>query len=144
MPHDKYEDEIREILNKMDEFVPDGEERQKRRPPTPPPWSGWMTRLRRQLNSYDSTSLMAAMVMFALAAWLLRILSLRPLAALAAILSVACLLIAIGLPLISRRYGAQERRWRGKIIEYEPYRIRRSGSSWQLIWWRIKRFFGMR
>lgn len=143
MPHDRYEDEIRDILNKMDEFVPDGEERPKRRPPTPPPWSGWVARQRRRLGSYDSTAFMAAMVVLALAGGLLsRIFP--PLGAIAAIMSVVCLLIAIGLPLFSRRYGSTERRWRGKIIDYEPYRIRRSGSSWQYVWWRIKRFFGLR
>lgn len=144
MPHDRYEDEIREILNKMDEFVPDGEERPKRRrQKTPSRWSSWMTKLRRQLNGYDSTAYMAAMIVLALAAGLLHRIY-PPFGAIAAILSVACLLMAIGLPILSRRYGTAERRWRGKIIDYEPYRIRRSGSSWQYIWWRIKKFFGLR
>jgi hypothetical protein len=143
MPHDRYEDEIRDILNKMDEFVPDGEDRPKRRPPTPPPWSGWVTKLRRQLSTYDSTALMAAMIVLALGGALLHRIY-PPFGVIAAILSVACLLLAIGLPIFSRRYGTTERRWRGNIIDYEPYRIRRSGSSWQYIWWRIKKFLGLR
>lgn len=143
MPHDRYEDEIRDILNKMDEFVPDGEEKPKPRPQTPPPWSGWMDRLKRQLYGHDSTTYMAATVVLALLAGLLHRVY-PPFGSIAAILSVACLLLAIGLPLISRRYGTPERRWRGKIIDYEPYRIKRSGSAWQYLWWRIKRLFGMR
>jgi di/tricarboxylate transporter len=143
MPHDKYEDEIRDILNKMDDFVPDGEDRPRPRPKAPPPWSGWVARMRLRLNGYDSTTFMAAMVMLALGGWLLHKIY-PPFGAIAALGSVACLLIAIGLPMISRRYGTTETRWRGKVIDYEPYRIRRSGSTWQYVWWRIKKFFGLR
>ena len=144
MPPDKYEDEIREILNKMDDFVPDGEERPKPRRQTPPPWSSWMGRFRKQIYTYDSMTFMAAMVVFALAAGLLQRIY-PPFAGIAAALGVTCLVIAIGLPMVSRRYGTTERRWRGKIIDYEPYRIKRTGgSSWQYLWYRIKKFFRIR
>ncbi len=145
MPPDKYEDEIREILNKMDDF-PGGDERPKarKRPPSPPPWAGWTSKFRRQIYTYDSMSFLAAMVVLALAAGLLQRIY-PPFAGIAAALSVTCLVIAIGLPMVSRRYGTTERRWRGKIIDYEPYRIKRTGgSSWQYIWYRIKKLFRIR
>lgn len=144
MPPDRYEDEIREILNKMDDFVPDGSEKPKPRRKSPPPWSGWSSRFRRQIYTFDSMSFMAAMVILALAAGLFQRIY-PPFAGIAAALSAACLVIAIALPMVSRRYGMPERRWRGKIIDYEPYRIKRTGgSSWQYLWYRLKKLFRIR
>lgn len=145
MPPDRYEDEIREILKKMDDFVPDGDERPKpRRQATPPPWSGWGARFRKKIYTYDSMTFLAAMVILALAAGLLQRIY-PPFAGMAAVLSVACLVIAIGMPMVSRRYGMPERKWRGKVIDYEPYRIKRTGgSSWQYFWYRVKKFFRIR
>jgi len=146
MPPDKYEDEIREILNKMDDFVAEGEERPKPkpRPQAPPVWSGWTKRFRRQIYTFSSTSFMAGTVIFALAAGLLQRIY-PPFGGIAAVLAVGCLLMAIFLPMVSRRYGMPEKRWRGKVIDYEPYRIKRSGgSSWQYFVYRLKKFFRLR
>jgi hypothetical protein len=143
MPNDKYEDEIRDILNRMDNFVPD--EKQTRRPPPPRQpnsLSVWMAKLTRQASAYDSTSLLIWWIVLALGAGILARIY-PPLGAMAALASVACLLGAILLPMISRRYGRPERRWRGRIIDYQPARIRRP-LTWRYVWWRIKSFFGFR
>ncbi len=145
MPPDKYEDEIREILNRMDNFVPDGNEGPRPlRKQQPLPWSGWSSQFRRKVYTLNSTSVLASMVGLALvAAIMMRIYP--PFAAIAATLSLACLVLAIALPMVSRRYGMPEKRWRGKVIDYEPYRIKRSGgSSWQMLLWQLKRFFRIR
>lgn len=101
-----------------------------------------MANLRRQFYSYNPTSFLVACVVLALAAGILRKIY-PPFGAMAALLSVACLVAAIALPMISRHYGLPERRWRGKTIDYEPPRIQRP-FSWRYTWWRIKSFFGFR
>lgn len=143
MPNEKYEDEIRDILNRMDKFIPD--EGAQRRPPQsqPNPWAVWLSGVRRRLYSYNSTQLLVSWVMLALAAGLLRKVY-PPFGVMAAVLSVACLLGAILLPMLSRQYGQPERRWRGRIIDVQqPARLRRP-FSWRYTWWRIKTFFGFR
>jgi hypothetical protein len=141
--HEKYEDEIREILNRMDNFIPEGSQRSvPPRRPSPPPWSGWTTNLRRRLYGYNSTSFLVGWVLLALAAGLLHKIY-SPFGALAALASVGCLLAAILLPMISREFGTPEHRWRGRTIDYQPARIRRP-FSWRYTWWRIKSFFGFR
>ncbi len=141
--HDKYEDEIREILNRMDNFIPEGSQRNvPPRRPSPPPWSGWMTSFRRNIYRYDSNSLLVGWVLLALVAGLMHKIY-PPFGALAALASVACLLGAILLPIVSREFGTTERRWRGQVIDYQPARIRRP-FSWRYTWWRIKSFFGFR
>ncbi|GEM_PF-3040693 len=144
MPNDKYENEIRDILNRMDNFIPEGggSPRRPQRPSQPSPWSAWRSGLRRQLFLYNSTQLLAGWVLLALAAALLHKIF-PPLGMLAALGSVACLLGAILIPMLSRQYGRSERRWRGKVIDYQPAKIRRS-FSWRYAWWRIKSFFGFR
>lgn len=145
MPKDRYEDEIRDLLNRMDNFIPDdGETRNRPRPrPSKSGGSGdWMNNLRRKLYGYSSETLLVAWVVTALAAGLLHKIY-PPFGALAAIISVGCLLAAILLPVLSRNYGRPERRWRGRVIDTEPVRIRRP-FSWRYTWWRIKQFFGFR
>jgi len=142
MPNDRYEDEIREILNRMDRFVPDGEQRERPRRQTPPTWSQWLADLRRRLYAYSSTSFMVSFILLALAAGLLHKIY-APFGFLAAILSVGCLLAAILLPVVSRHYGRPEQRWRGRIIELDAYRPRQP-FSWRRTWWRIKRYLGLR
>ena len=68
---EKYEKEIRDILNRMDDFIPeDGPRGIPRRPPPQQPRSrkGWSFDFRKWLYSYNSTSLLAGLVIFALAA----------------------------------------------------------------------------
>ncbi len=144
MPNDKYEDEIRDILNRMDQFIPDeNQTRRRQQPPRrPSAWSLWLAGLRRQLAAYDSLTLMVGCVLFALAAGLLHRIF-PALGALLALASVACLLGALLLPMVSRRYGRPERRWRGQVIDYQPARMRRP-FSWRYVWWRIKSLFGFR
>lgn len=144
MPRDKYEDEIRDILNKMDDFIPEERHRPKpRKPASPPLLNRWAANLRRQLYTSNSMSLLAGTVIFALAAGLLHRIY-PPFGMLAALASVGCLLLAIAVPMVSRRYGQPEKRWRGKVVDYEPYRFRREGASWKYLWWRIKSLFRMR
>lgn len=146
MPNEKYEDEIRNILNRMDKFIPEESAAQRplqRQPSSPNPWAVWLSGLKRQLYGYNSTSLLVGWVMLALAAGILHKVY-QPLGVIAAVLSVACLLGAILLPMLSHRYGRPERRWRGRVIDYQqPTRIRRP-FSWRYTWWRIKAFFGFR
>lgn len=144
MPKDKYEDEIRDILNRMDDFIPEGEAKPPPRPRPQPssPRSSWGNDLRRQLQGYSSTSLLAGFVLFALAAGILSKIY-GPFGMLAALLSVGCLIAAIALPLFSRHYGRPEQRWRGRIIELDSYRPQQP-SSLQRAWRRVKRFFGWR
>ena len=147
MPNEKYEDEIRNILNRMDKFIPEesagqGPRRQQSNGPSNP-WAIWLAGVRRQLYGYDSTSLLVGWVMFGLAAGILHKVY-QPFGLIAAVVSVICLLGAILLPMFSHRYGQPERRWRGRVIDYQqPARIRRS-FSWRYTWWRIKTFFGFR
>jgi len=141
--HDRYEEEIREILNRMDNFIPEGSQRPvPPRQPSSPPWNGWTMNLRRRLYEYDSNSLLVGWVLLALAGALLHRIY-PPFGALAALASVGCLLLAILLPMISRDFGVPERRWRGRVIDYQPARIRRP-FSWRYTWWRIKSFFRLR
>ncbi len=141
--HDKYEDEIRDILNRMDNFIPEGSARNvPPKQPSPPPWDGWTTNFRRRLYGYSSNSFLVGWVLLALVAGLMHKIY-PPFGALAALASVGCLLAAILLPMISRSYGMPERRWRGQVIDYRPSRIRRP-FSWRYAWWRIKSFFGFR
>lgn len=141
--HDKYEDEIREILNRIDNFIPEGGQRRvPPRQPRPAPWSGWMASFRRQLYSYSSTQFLVGWVLLALLAGLLHKVY-PPFGMMAAIGSVACLLAAILLPMLSRQYGRSERRWRGRVVDYEPIRLRQP-FSWRYMWWRIKSIFGFR
>ena len=142
MPRDKYEDEIREILNRMDNFVPEGGQRERPRRQAPPPWSHWMSDLRRRLYGYNSTSFLVGFIMLALAAGLLHRIY-APFGLLTALLSVGCLVAALVLPFFSQRYGRPEQRWRGRIIELDSYRPRQP-FSWRRTWWRIKTFFGFR
>ncbi|MGI5835816.1 MAG: hypothetical protein ACOX87_04900 [Chloroflexota bacterium] len=147
MPNEKYEDEIRNILNRMDQFIPEentGPRQQQRRPNSSSnPWAIWLTGVKRQLYGYNSTSLLVGWVMFALAAGILHKVY-QPFGVIAAVLSVACLMGAILLPMLSRRYGQPEHRWRGRVIDYQqPIRLRRP-FSWRYTWWRIKTFFGFR
>lgn len=143
MPNEKYEDEIREILNRMDQFIPDEGSSSRQREREPAPRSDWTADLRRKLYGYSSTSYLVAFVLLALLAGILRKIY-PPFGMMAALLSVACLLAAIALPLLSSRYGRPERRWRGRIIDdREPRPIRRP-FSWRYTWWRIKTFLGLR
>lgn len=146
MPNEKYEDEIRNILNRMDNFIPDENAAQRppqRQPSSPNPWVIWLNGLRRQLYGYNSTSLLVGWVMFALAAGILHKVY-QPFGVIAAVLSVTCLLGAILLPLLSRQYGQPERRWRGRVVDFQqPARMRRP-FSWRYTWWRIKTFFGFK
>ena len=141
MPNDRYEDEIREILNRMDNFIP--EEGITRRQSRSDPLAGWLAGLKRKLYSYDTNSLLVGWVMLALAAAILH--KIFPFfGVIAAVLSVACLLGAIFIPMLARRYGRPERRWRGRVVDYQqPTRMRRP-FSWRYTWWRIKTFFGFR
>ncbi len=139
--HEKYEDEIRDILNRMDNFIPEGSQR-KKQPPRPSPWDSWWRDFRRKLHGYSSNSLLVGWVLLALGAALMHKIY-PPFGMLMALASVACLLGAIFLPMISRQYGMPERRWRGQLIDYQPSRIRRP-FSWRYYWWRIKSFFGFR
>lgn len=144
---EKYEKEIRDILNRMDDFIPeDGLRSVPRRPPPQQPRSrkGWSFDFRKWLYSYNSTSLLAGLVIFALAAGLLTRLNMGFLAGLAALIASVCLVGVIFLPMLSRGYGRPEKRWRGQVIDLnEPTRLRQP-FSWRHVWWRIKRFFGFR
>ncbi len=142
MPNERYEDEIREILNRMDRFIPEEAQRNRPQRSEPNPWGIWLSGLRRKLYSYNSTSLLVGWVMLALVAGLFHKIY-PPFGMMAAVLSVACLLGAILMPMLSRRYGQPERRWRGRVIEDQPVRLRRP-FSWRYTWWRIKTFFGFR
>jgi hypothetical protein len=145
MPKDRYEDEIRDLLNHMDNFIPDeGETRNRPRPrPSRSGNSGsWMNNFRRKLYGYSSETFLVAWVVLALLAAVLHKIY-PPFGAIAAILSVGCLLAALFLPMISRSYGQPERRWRGRVIDTNPTPIRRP-FSWRYVWWRIKHFFGFR
>lgn len=140
--NDKYEDEIREILNRMDHFIPEGNQRSRQPQGPSPSWDSWLTSFRRQLYSYNSNTFLVAWILLALAAGLLHRIY-PPFGMIAALLSVASLLAALLLPMISRQHGQPERRWRGRIIDYEPTPIRRP-FSWRYLWWRIRSFFGFR
>lgn len=144
MPNDKYEDEIRDILNRMDRFIPEDDPRGRRRQQPPPkrPQSDWLVEVRRKLATYNSTSYLVGTIVFALVAGILHRIY-PPFGMIAALLSVGCLLAAIVLPMLSRSYGRPEQRWRGRVIELSDYRPRQP-FSWRLTWWRIKRFFGWR
>jgi hypothetical protein len=147
---DKYEEEIRDILNRMDTFIPEG----SKEPPKlnkfrDPAQQGqqssggtWSGDLRRKVYSYNSTSFMVGTIVFAISAAILgRVFP--SLGMIAALLAVVCLLLAILLPIISRSYGRPEKRWRGKVVELDSYRATPS-PSWRQAWWRIKRFLGFR
>jgi hypothetical protein len=146
---DKYEEEIRDILNRMDSFIPEGSKEPPKLNKYREPSSGqkssggsWSGNFRRNLYSYNSTSFMVGTIVFAISAAILgRIYP--PFGMIAALLAVGCLLIAILLPIISRSYGQPEKRWRGKVVELDSYRATPS-PSWRQTWWRIKRFFGFR
>ncbi|MGE5620502.1 MAG: hypothetical protein ACM3US_14745 [Sphingomonadaceae bacterium] len=101
-----------------------------------------MASFRRQLYSYSSTQFLVGWVLLALLAGLLHKVY-PPFGMMAAIGSVACLLAAILLPMLSRQYGRSERRWRGRVVDYEPIRLRQP-FSWRYMWWRIKSIFGFR
>lgn len=141
---DKYEEEIRDILNRMDDFIPEGSSRQEPKPQKrqQPKGGGWTLDFRRRLYTYNSSSFLMGTVLFAIAAAILTKVY-QPFGMIAALLSVGCLLIAITLPMISRGYGRPEKRWRGRLIEMDSYRANPS-PSWRQAWWRIKRFFGWR
>ncbi len=142
MPNDKYEDEIRDILNRMDNFVPEDGQAPRREPPRPrqpSPLSIWAANLRRRLATFDSTSMIVGCIVLALAAGILHKIF-PPFGALAGLASAACLLGAILVPMFSRRYGRADRHWRGRVIDYQPVRMRQP-FSWRYLWWRIKRFF---
>ena len=145
MPKDKYEDEIRDLLNRMDRFIPD--ESQKRDRPRPQPakpgnTNDWLTSLRRKLYSYSSETFLVGWVLLALVAVVLHKIY-PPFGAIAAVASVGFLLAALLLPMISRSYGQPERRWRGRVIDVNPTPIRRP-FSWRYVFWRIRNFFGLR
>jgi hypothetical protein len=144
----KYEEEIRDILNRMDSFIPEGSKEppklNKYRDPEQQRSSGanWSGDLRRKVYSYNSTSFMVGTIVFAISAAILgRIYP--PIGMIAALLAVACLLMAILLPIVARTYGRPEKRWRGKVVELDSYRASPS-PSWRQAWWRLKRFFGFR
>ena len=145
--NERYEKEIRDLLNRMDDFIPeDGPRSIPRRPPPQRPRSGkgWSFDLRKWLYSYSSTNLLAGLVVFALAAGLLSRLNMGFLAGLAALVASVCLVGVIFLPMLSRSYGRPEKRWRGKVIDLnEPTRLRQP-FSWRYTWFRIRRFFRFR
>lgn len=138
-PMKRYEREIAELLEKMDDFIPDKAPRRKKRAPN--------RRIRRLIRLIQSlnitpttditpTSLIIASVVLAFLAYLFHDFF-RPVAPLASVASVCLLLAALAMSIIRRRRQIQ-RRWRGRVIELDNYR---SGSffarlryRWRRIW----------
>ncbi|MBI2952909.1 MAG: hypothetical protein HYY30_01240 [Chloroflexi bacterium] len=139
----RYEREIAELLDKMDEFIPSERPRRSKRG-----WSRYFAiyayRLRNwpggiaqiiSARSLSSTTLIIACIALALLAYLLRDLF-RPAAPFASIASVAFLIAALLQHAIQRR-RAPEKRWRGQVIQMESYRRGRFSSlgyRWHRIW----------
>jgi hypothetical protein len=137
----RYEREIAELLEKMDDFVPEKAPRRKKRPPKSriQQWIRFVLSLpffsSTSIMTITPTSLIVASIILALMGYLLRDLY-RPAAPWASMVSVLLLLSAL-LVSVTRRRRRNQQRWRGRVIEFESYRSASFLSRLHYYWHRI-------
>lgn len=136
MPRKSYEDEIRELLNRMDTFLPDGG-RGRRAGNSVGAWWRQVT-AGRQVQPLTPHRLMAAAIILMLFSWLFTLFP--PLLRLAGLTSLASVILFVTALVLAVRTGMRptfggSQLWRGRVIELPR-------GNWALRlrqWWRSRR-----
>lgn len=134
----RYEKEIKDILEKIEDFLPPGQEpSEKRKQP------GILDGLKRRIAgirlTFSPGQIFVTGLVLVTMAFILSFFS-RGLTIYVGLAGGLLMALAYVLFLLGKQTRRQEKRWRGRIIDLEE---RRQGS-WRYYWWRIKRMFGRR